>query len=355
MAALPYLIAYVVPLTAALGLSLGGPWAFATLIFVFVLTPGLDAVLGLDTRNVEDEAAQLANPWFDRVLLAWIPLQLGVMAWTVWAVAVEGRAPLDAVGLVLSAGVVGAAGLNVAHELMHRKDRTHRGLAELLCASVTYTHFCVEHVHGHHKNVATPQDPASARRGETVYGFLPRSILGGIRSAWRIEAKRARARGEAGTLRDRRLRYGLGLAALYGVTAALAGPTGALALFGMGAVAVGHLEVINYVEHYGLQRAALGEGRYERVGPDHSWNSAHRLTGLYLFGLPRHADHHYLASRPYPILRHHPDSPQLPAGYATMLLLAMVPPAWFAVMEPRLDALQGRPTGEAAAEERAAA
>ncbi len=345
-----YTVAFLVPASLVAGLLLGGPWAWATLIFVFVLTPGLDAALGRDERNAgaAEEAARLANPWFDVVLRAWVPIHLGLLVWAAWAVSLGGRPLLDTVGLTVSTGVMTAAGINVAHELMHRKARRDRALAEVLMTLATYPHFCVEHVLGHHRNVATPEDAASARLGESVYGFVPRSIVGGVRSAWRLERHRATERGEAGTLRDRRVRYALDVALLHVGAFALGGGAALAFVAAQGLVAVVHLEIINYVEHYGLQRERLPSGRYERVQPRHSWNSAHRLTGLYLFGLPRHADHHFLASRPYAVLRHHPGAPQLPAGYATMLLLTLAPPLWRRAMDPRVRALGGEQVADRA-------
>ena len=205
--------------------------------------------------------------------------------------------------------------------------------------SVTYPHFCVEHVEGHHRNVGTPADPATARLGESVYRFVPRSVLGGLASAWRIERRRAARLGlRRWSWRDRRVRMGLLTAALYAAVALAFGWAGVLFFAAQSAVAVGQLEVINYLEHYGLSRREVGPGRYERVGAEHSWESAHRLTAWYLFNLPRHADHHARASRPYWNLDHSEASPQLPWGYSTVFLMALVPPLWRRVMDPRVPA-----------------
>jgi alkane 1-monooxygenase len=205
---------------------------------------------------------------------------------------------------------------------------------------VSYPHFCIEHVHGHHRHVATPADPASARRGENVFAFLLRSITGGLTSAWRIETARVRRLGDqAWSLRDRRLRMPLVAALVYVAVGALWGSAGVVIFFAQGAVAVTLLEVINYLEHYGLTRREIRPGTFERVGPEHSWNSSHRISNQYLFNLARHSDHHYLASRPYEALRHFDEgqAPQLPAGYASMLMVALVPPLWFRVMNPLVD------------------
>ncbi len=332
--ALPFGLVYTVPASLLLGFILGGPWAFSTVVWVFVLTPLLDRVGGLRT-----EATEPGHWLFDGWLWLW-PLVHGALLIAVLLRVTSGTVGvLESVGLVLSVGIVaGGGGINIAHELMHRTSAPARATAEGLMTLVTYPHFCVEHVLGHHRNVATPDDPASARRGEAVYPFLVRSVVGGARSAWKLEGQRVAKRPEQRwTWRDRRLRHPVLIVLLYAATGLAFGAMGVLILAAQSVVAVALLEVINYVEHYGLSRQQTGDGRYERVMPRHSWNSAHRITGWYLFNLPRHADHHYEAKRAYPELRHLDDSPQLPLGYATMVLVALVPPLWFRVMNPRVD------------------
>lgn len=347
MAALPFYIAYLVPASALLGLALEGAWSWATVVLVFVITPVLDTVVGLDTSNPHREpegAPPRRDPVFDLALWLWVPTHLLVVGWALWTVAHRPLAPAEIAGLVLSVGISSGAGaINVAHELMHRRGRPERALAELLMTSTAYPHFCVEHVHGHHRWVATPVDPASARLGESVLDFLPRTLAGSLASAWRIERDRVRARGRGPLgLGDRRLRHPLILGLLLAAIWAVAGAAALAFFLAQSLVAVLLLEVINYVEHYGLERRLLPSGRYERVTPRHSWNASHRLTNRYLFNLQRHADHHDVASRPYWLLRHLPDSPQLPAGYATMCLLALVPPLWRRVMDSRVAAWRDR-------------
>ncbi len=336
-----YLLAYLIPLTAALGVTLGGGWLLVTPLFIFALTPLMDELIGRDERNLdgEGEAAERANPVYDWVIRGWVPAQLAVVAYGLSTVADAGLA--ERVGLVFALGMMGGIGINVAHELCHRKRRLDRGLAEALLTATTYTHFAVEHVHGHHRHVATPRDPATARLGETVYGFVPRSVIGSVASFWAIEGELAARKGYgAFDLRNRRLRYPLVWALVVAAIGVSMGAAAVAVFIAQSVVAFVMLEVINYLEHYGLERRETAPGRYERVQPHHSWNSAHTLSRWYLFGLPRHSDHHYLASRPYPILRHHADAPQLPAGYATMFLVALVPPLWRAMMDPRVAALR---------------
>lgn len=351
MRAVWYTLAYLIPLTAALGVAFGGWWLAITPLFIFALTPVLDWLVGLDEENLDEgaEEAALASRLYPWVVRAWAPMQLGVIVGGLYRTSVAGSG-WEVAGVIIAVGMMGGIGINVAHEMMHRKSRLDRALAEVLMGSVSYTHFCVEHVYGHHKHVATPLDPATARFGETVYAFVPRSVVGGFKSFWAIEGQLAERRGYGRLdLRNRRLRYPL----LWALTVMLAGAVFGVMAAGVfvlqGIVAFTLLEVINYLEHYGLERAEVRPGRYERIRPHHSWNSAHRLTNWYLFGLPRHSDHHYLASRPYSILRHHDEAPQLPAGYATMFLVALVPPLWRSVMHPRVEAVRAARVGEQAA------
>lgn len=337
-------VVLLIPGSVLAGAWWGGWGTFFTLFFVFVLTPILDLALGQDTDNdVPEPTARDLR--YDLLLWAFVPLELALLGFGLAEVSSGRRGTIEFLGLAVSTGVVtGALGITIAHELMHRPGRLERALAELLMTASTYPHFCVEHVLGHHKHVATPEDPATARRGEAVYGFVWRSLVGGLRSAWRLEGDRVRRLGlRAFGLSDRRLRHPLLVLLTYAFVYVAFGAVGLAFMALQSLVAVFLLESINYVEHYGLARRELEPGRYERVQPRHSWNSSHRMSSWYLFNLPRHADHHYLASRPYFSLRHLADSPQLPAGYGTMVLVAWAPPIWRRVMDPRVDALEAGP------------
>jgi alkane 1-monooxygenase len=334
---LPFALAFIAPVLSGLGIAFGSWWLALPPLFLFVITPVMDALLGQDTAPFDDAAA---DRWrdlkYDAWLWLWIPVQLAVQT-AALVVAARTNDPATLVGIVFASGLLGGLGINVAHEFMHRKGKPERALAELLMTSVGYTHFVVEHVLGHHKHVATPEDPATARKGESLAPFLVRSILGGVVSYWRLEGARAAKLSIPLGLRDRRVRYPLVFTALLALIAWALGPVALAVFVGQCLVAILLLETINYVEHYGLVRTRLASGAYQRVEPAHSWNSSHRLTSFYLFLLPRHADHHAHASRPYFALRHLDDSPQLPAGYSTMLLVALVPPLWRRIMDPRVD------------------
>jgi alkane 1-monooxygenase len=336
MKALAYGLVFGVPVLLVLGARLGSWWTLLPVAYVFVLLPLFDELAG----DGGPEGPGPARRWIaDLPMLLWVPVQLGSTAWTVQRVAAGHTSPWETLGLALSVGVMcGAGGITIAHELMHRHEAWARGLAELLMGWVSYPHFCVEHVHGHHRHVATPHDPATSRRGETVYRFYVRSVVGGLRSAWRLEGERIRRAGRLPhALADRRIRYPLLLAVLYAAVLAAWGPAGLAFFVAQGVVAFSMLEIVNYLEHYGLERRRLDDGRFERVAPHHSWNSGRWLSNGFLFNLARHSDHHHLASRPYDALRSVPDAPQLPAGYSAMMLLALVPPAWFRVMDPRVE------------------
>jgi alkane 1-monooxygenase len=335
-----HLLAYLGPALLALGATLGGAWTFLPVAFIFGLLPILDDRIGSSDAN--PPTATSASRWqWDLALWLFVPVQTAAILLVLHRVTRGDASVTEMIGLTVSLGVIsGSGGIVIAHELMHRATRFPRVLAEILMTEASYAHFCIEHVFGHHRHVATPLDPASSRRGEGVFAFVPRSILGGAASAWRIETERVARRGIAWSMADARLRMPLVMAIVYAGVAAGFGAMGVLVFFAQSAIAVTLLEVINYLEHYGLTRREVAPGRYERVGPEHSWNSSHRVSNLYLFNLARHSDHHYLASRPYEMLRHwdEREAPQLPTGYAAMLLVALVPPLWFKVMDPRVDA-----------------
>ncbi len=337
MPAPAFFLAYCIPLLHLAALDLRGGWVWLTLGFVFGVVPLLDALCGHELRDAPQDSQR--SRWADLPLQLWLPMQVAVLLWTLYALQQQPpTSGLEWSGLLVSfAMVAGAGGITVAHEWMHRPTRAARATAECLMSLTLYGHFVIEHVHGHHRRVATPQDPASARRGESLYAFVLRSIAQGTVSAWRLEGERCQRRKivRFGP-RDRRMRLALMQTALIGAVASVFGAPGALFFLGQAVFSVLLLEVINYIEHYGLARAARPQGGWERVRPQHSWNSTRRLTGAFLFQLTRHSDHHAEASRPFDRLRALPDAPQLPASYPSMMLLSLLPPLWFRVMDARL-------------------
>jgi len=314
---------------------LGGGWTYFTVVFVFGLVPLLDVPLGYELRN---DPPRRSGP-FRFVLYSHAVMQAFLLVSAACYVALGDATLLEKIGVTLCTGLsTGGIGITIAHELVHKTDPNDRFMGNAFLASVCYMHFAIEHVIGHHSRVGTPQDPATARRGETLYAFLPRTLIDSLRSAWDIEQRRIRKRGLSPLLDNKFL----GIFGFPLIIAALAfetlGPAAVLFYFAQSAVAFTLLEIVNYVEHYGLERRELAPGRWEPVSPAHSWDADQRLTNWFLFRLQRHADHHMHPLRPYQTLRHVEDSPKLPLGYPGMVVLALVPPLWRAVMHPRLDA-----------------
>lgn len=341
-ASLMYWSIYIFPIATFVGLGLGGIWSFLTVICAFIGVTILDGVLGANSTNtpVDQEQARVSETAFDLPMVTWVPVQaltlLGVAAYVSYGPVTT----LEAIGLTLSAGVVaGAGGITIAHELIHRRDQRSQKLGRALLIMVMYSHWAVEHIRGHHLRAATPQDPATSRYGESVYAFIPRTIFGAFQSAWQLESNRRIKRGKpVWSLDNQLIKDGvIQVAILLGVGLVM-GWTGVWVWLGQAAFAVILLEVINYLEHYGLTRTQKPDGKWTPVTPAHSWNSSHTVSNWLLFSLGRHSDHHANASRAYPILQHIDEAPQLPTGYAGMLLLALVPPLWFRVMNPRVDA-----------------
>lgn len=333
-----YAAVLLVPALAAVGLAVGGAATWLVPALVYGLIPLAELALPGPRRNAPAavEEARRASPWFDFVIYACVPVQLGlVVALAARAPSLEGWA---LAGAIVSVGTCcGALGINIGHELGHRVRRRDQVLARVMLSTSLYAHFFVEHNRGHHARVATPEDPASARLGETLPAFWVRSVRDSWLSAWRLEAERLGRRGRSAWSLDNEVLVGAVVqpAIVLGLGLAF-GPVGAGAFVAAAVIGALLLETINYVEHYGLSRAPRPDGGWERVTPRHSWTSDRPVSRALLFELPRHADHHAYAGRPYAVLRHFDDAHELPTGYAGMLLLALVPPLFFAVMDRHL-------------------
>jgi alkane 1-monooxygenase len=321
-----------------------GAWLFSLPVIFYVLAPLVDWLLGEDRVNAPESAVQSldADRYYLRIVYAYIPSQYAVTIAGAWF-AVNGHlAWWEMLGLVLTTGMANGVGINTAHELGHKTNALERWLAKITLAPVAYGHFFVEHNKGHHKNVATPDDPASSRMGETFYAFLPRSVIGSVRSAWGIEQERLARQGKpVWSLQNENLQAWSMTVLMFGALTAWLGPWALLFLVVQAMLGFSLLEVVNYLEHYGLLRQKLADGRFERCQPRHSWNSNHVVTNLFLYQLQRHSDHHANPTRRYQALRHFDDSPQLPSGYGAMILLAYLPPLWFKIMDPRVAAHHG--------------
>lgn len=305
-------------------------WLFLMSAFMYGVIPLLDALLGPDDANPPEAAmpALERSLWYRLIVVAYVPAQYASTLLGAWIAATLPLSGWQWLGLILSVGGVNGIAINTAHELGHKRPRWERALSLLTLAPVLYGHFFVEHNRGHHLRVATPEDPASARLGESFWAFLPRTIIGSLRSAWQIDRRQCLQAWSLSALFHAGVAAWLGLGVLPFMLVQ--------ALYG-----ISLLEVVNYIEHYGLLRARDADGKVERCGPEHSWNSDHLVSNLFLYQLQRHSDHHAHPGRRYQLLRHFDTSPQLPMGYAGMLMLAYVPPLWFRVMDPRVSAHYG--------------
>jgi len=346
-----YAIGLVIPLSVFLSIALGGPFSLLAFAVAFGLFPLLELVLKGNQQNLtpEQEAERMAQRRYDYLVYAMVPIQFGLLGFFLWRVS-SGVTAFEGVAMTLSMGVAcGVIGINVAHELGHRRRRFEQRMAQGLLLTSLYTHFFIEHNRGHHVNVATANDPATSRRGETVFRFYLRSVWGGWKDAWRLERRRLTRRGiPVISFENQMLNFQLLQAVALATVGSIFGWVGLVGYVGAAAVGALLLETVNYLEHYGLSRERNDDGRFGKVTPAHSWNSNHSLGRLMLFELTRHSDHHANAKRPYQLLRHFEESPQLPTGYPGMMLLAWCPPLWFRVMHRRLDERAGaNPAGTA--------
>ncbi len=341
---LKYLWAYVIPAVLVAVLALRGLLSFGGIAIAFVIIPLIELFLPGTTKNYspEREEEQLKKPIFDILLYLNVLFVSLMVVWYLYLVAYVPLENYEYWGITGSMGVfLGAMGINVAHELGHRSTWYEQLMAGILLLPNLYMHFTIEHNRGHHVNIATDEDPASARYNEWLYAFWLRSVVGTYLSAWRLEAKRLHQAGKSPiSIYNQMIHFQL-IQAAYLLAIWFWG--GLPLLLSATAIAVGGflmLETVNYIEHYGLRRRRLPSGRYERVQPWHSWNSNHQIGRVVLYELTRHSDHHYKASRKYQVLRHFDESPQLPFGYPMSMVLALVPPLWFAIMNPRVKALE---------------
>lgn len=337
---LKYTTPLIVYLLAVVSFTSNGLACWLALVFTWVCIPLLELFLQPDPTNLTAEAESLAkiNPWYDVLLYSVVILQYIALGLFLWQMAYSAYSAWDAAARVLTMGLLcGIFGINAGHELGHRAKTYEQLMAKALLLTSLYMHFFIEHNKGHHKHVATEKDPASARLWEPVYSFYFRTVIFSYISAWKIALKEARRKGyPALGVNNEMLQYQLVQAACIVLILLLFGVAATLYFFSAALIGIGLLETVNYIEHYGLRRKKTGDGRYERPLPVHSWNSDHLVGRLMLFELSRHSDHHYLASRKYQVLRHHDFSPQMPTGYPGMMILSLLPPAWFYVMHRQM-------------------
>ncbi|NND06034.1 MAG: alkane 1-monooxygenase [Saprospiraceae bacterium] len=339
---LKYLLAYVGPASAYFSVAAGGTWSYSSVVLAFVIIPVVELFVGSKGGNTSAELVPLRSRqiFFDLLLYLNVPIIYGLVYFYLSTVTSQPLHSLELLGMTLSVGIfVGATGINVAHELGHRRNRWERLLSIVLLVPAFYQHFYVEHNRGHHRYVCTPGDPATARYGESLYRFWWRSTIGSYLSAWNIEKKLlAKQNHPVWSMRNQMLQFAV-IQILYMIVIAfLFRVNGLLLAISIGVIGFLQLESINYIEHYGLIRSKRPDGGYEKVGMQHSWNSNHDLGRIFLYELTRHADHHYKASKKYQVLNHVDESPQLPTGYPGSILLALFPFLWFKVINKRIPA-----------------
>lgn len=335
-----YLWAYSIPLVGVFCIFQQGLWSYFLLIFVFILIPILEYILPLDHSNYSDleKEKRLKNKLFDWLLYLNVIIISGSLFFTFTIVQTKSLQLYELIGIVLSLGIIlGSNGINVAHELGHRKKRNERILGKLLLIPSHYTHFFIEHNHGHHLDVSTPDDPSTAKYNQSLYSFWWQSVIGTYLKAWKIQ-KKINAINSISFFSPKndmfwftiiQITYLISLYAFFGLNALFVGISAGIVGFLL-------LETINYIEHYGLKRKKMPSGRYERVTEKHSWNSDHILGRIILYELTRHSDHHYKSTKEYQILECDEKSPQLPFGYPTSMVLSFIPPLWYSIMNKRI-------------------
>lgn len=319
--------------------AMGGP------LVLHVIIPTIDTIIGQDNNNPSADDVKLLeqDPYYARLVKTFIPIQYIANVYACYLTSRKQTSLVDKVMLGMSMGAINGIAINTAHELSHKPDRLDHILSHLALVPSGYNHFRVEHPYGHHKRAATPEDPASSKMGETFYQFLPRTVIGSLKSAIEIETNRLKRKGLSFWSKDNELLQGWAMTTTF--------HSAMLAIFGKGilpylatqsAYSITLFEIINYIEHYGLLRQKDENGKYERTKPEHSWNNNNIVTNLFLYQLQRHSDHHAYPTRPFQALRHFDEAPELPSGYASMLLPALIPSWWFKIMDQRVfDHYQG--------------
>ena len=344
-----WLLSPALPLLAAgsiIAVMFGAPgWVLWSLPFVFYgLVPFFDWFIGEDPINAPESAVTAldADRYYLRIVVAYIPSQYIATIAGAWLAVNGGLDVLSLIALTFATGMANGVGINTAHELGHKTSALERWLAKITLAPVAYGHFFIEHNKGHHKNVATFDDPASSRMGESFWAFWPRTVVGSVKSAWGIERERLARLGEpVWSTKNENLQAWAMTVLIFGALTVWLGPWALLFLVVQAILGFSLLEVVNYLEHYGLMRHKDATGRVERCLPRHSWNSNHIVSNLFLYQLQRHSDHHANPTRRYQALRHFEDSPQLPSGYAAMVLAAYLPPLWYWLMDKKVVAHHG--------------
>lgn len=331
-----YLLSYIIPVSTFIAISGNGYITYTAPIVSFIILPFLEILIPQAKENFNSSQEELAlnSKFYDIIVYSMLPTQFFLLFFFCFKISRFEYSSSELFGLIFSMGIsCGVIGINVAHELGHRKYKIEQFMAKLLLLTSLYTHFFVEHNKGHHRNVATNKDPASAKKNQNVFLFWFQSIFGGIKSA--IHFERLRLKNKKGI--NEVYKWKIYEVSFFLFIFILFGQKSAFSFLGAALIGALLLESVNYIEHYGLRRKTLEGGRFERVTPLHSWNSDHPLGRIMLFDLSRHSDHHANPNRKYQILRSFQNGPQFPTGYPGMILLALLPPLWFKVMNKKVN------------------
>ena len=341
--ALPFWSSYLlIPLIWATTIA-GGWWVLLVPLSTWWAFAVLDRLTGLNLENADPDTPDAVLQWYILLTKAWAPIQFLTLYGLLWYTTRSTElTSLEKIVVFFGMGVVsGTVGINYSHELMHQKGKLERWLGDILLAMVLYSHFRSEHLLVHHRHIGTPRDPVTARYNEGFHRFYPRVLRQSLISAFRAEKEKLARKDRRWTDAANPFWRYWALQAVMLLLAFLIGGWAGLGLFFVQAgTAIWQLELVNYVEHYGLTRKYLGNGKYEHVRPRHSWNSSQKASNWLLINLQRHSDHHYKPSRRFPLLQHHSQdsAPQLPHGYPVMTVAAMIPPLWRRIMNPKVRA-----------------
>jgi len=328
---------------AYLSFTQRGIFTYSAFLYAYSIIPLVEFLLKNDNRNLSELEEVLANNnrIYDLVLYLSVATHLFLLGLFLFSLQESRLFTYEIVGRVLSMGLVTTFAINLGHELGHRKTKGEQFLAKAMLLTSLMMHFFIEHNRGHHKNVATLEDPSTARKDETVYAFWIRAIVNEYISAWSLEkTKRKRLNQTNISLKNEMIQFQLIQLAFVVFVFMFFGGFVCFAFIANAAIAYVSFETVQYLEHYGLLRKKNEQGYYERVSAHHSWNSSHVFGRLMMFNLSRHSDHHYKASKKYQVLKHQDDSPQLPTGYPGMMILSLIPPLWFKVMNPKIEQIE---------------
>jgi alkane 1-monooxygenase len=333
-----YLILLFVPVLVVAGYLLGGWWNFLVPLCCFVAYPLSNFFLSSSAKDNADVQQTYSSSAYSSIALSFVPVLITLTGWAVYVAGSESISNVSFGGLALSVGIVnGVLGFTLAHEFIHRFSKTEQVAGYLLLLQNNYMHYGIEHVWGHHVYACTPEDPHTARIGEPIYFYLFRAIKGTYKNAWNIDAKKlSRASYKFSFMHSRMLLFAVLQILLMLLIFFTLGPLSLIFFLLQNAVAIALLHIINYLQHYGLMRKTSLTGGYERLGAHHAWNTGRYNKSINLFQLESHADHHMHPGRSFDKLSHHDDSPAHPAGYSFMVLLSLIPPLWFKIMDKRI-------------------